>query len=270
MIFSSASTGTHEIHGDIWQRWVNVTAGITWAAFVIGFPTDDEQDFPQGGRVSYFEKQTMYWWPDTGVKMLRGKDVRVSYKGLVAWKSTGDKLFAPSDEAIVTIGTVTPLLYDTYQSGEYGSTDSGDYRTADVELYRGEPGGMDIATLVMEHDETDPRVYRRAVQYAVVAAAGTVSISVATLPPIGPLLALGAVEALAFASFELGNAVNDLLDSADDRIGTAVDYLTAKDMVLLADAASSTVKNAISYKFSTEHLTRENADYQVYYSVDVV
>jgi len=51
-IYWHPSTGAHEIHGDIRAKW----ASLGWEQSTLGYPTSDEVEAPDGGRISYFER----------------------------------------------------------------------------------------------------------------------------------------------------------------------------------------------------------------------
>ena len=68
-IYWSPTTGAHEIHGAIRDKW----ASLGWEAFVSGYPTSDETDTPDGvGRCSRFERGVIYWTPDNGAWEVHG------------------------------------------------------------------------------------------------------------------------------------------------------------------------------------------------------
>ena len=60
-IYSSASTGTHEVYGAILQAW----ASIGYENSALGLPTSGEKDVP-GGRRNNFEGGYIVWRPETG------------------------------------------------------------------------------------------------------------------------------------------------------------------------------------------------------------
>jgi uncharacterized protein with LGFP repeats len=62
-IDSSAATGTHEVHGAIYARYVSMGA----EASALGLPMSDERDTAgQAGRVNTFQRGAIYWSPATG------------------------------------------------------------------------------------------------------------------------------------------------------------------------------------------------------------
>lgn len=62
-IYWTPQTGAHEVHGDIRAEW----ARLGWERGRLGYPTSDEKDTPDGGRVSDFEGGNILWWPRRGV-----------------------------------------------------------------------------------------------------------------------------------------------------------------------------------------------------------
>lgn len=51
-IYWTATTGAHEVHGDIRERWKQ----MGWERSTLGYPTSDEHDAAGGGRISDFER----------------------------------------------------------------------------------------------------------------------------------------------------------------------------------------------------------------------
>lgn len=67
-IYWSPSTGAHEVHGAIKERW----AAIGWEKS-IGYPVTDETSTPDGiGRYNHFERGSVYWSPVTGAHEIYG------------------------------------------------------------------------------------------------------------------------------------------------------------------------------------------------------
>lgn len=62
-IYWTATTGAHEVHGAIRDKW----AAMGWELSPYGYPTSDEQDHPDGGRVSYFERGSIRWTNIKGI-----------------------------------------------------------------------------------------------------------------------------------------------------------------------------------------------------------
>jgi uncharacterized protein with LGFP repeats len=62
-IYWSATTGAHEVHGAIRDKW----ASLGWENSELGFPKSDEYAIPGGGRRSDFESNChIDWYPATG------------------------------------------------------------------------------------------------------------------------------------------------------------------------------------------------------------
>ncbi|MEJ7595482.1 MAG: hypothetical protein WKF77_28535 [Planctomycetaceae bacterium] len=155
MIYSTPATGAHEIHGDILGKWES----LGFERSFLGYPKTDEIDFPEGGRVSAFERGTIYWWPDTGAIELN--DVVVHYTGLVCFSETDSDQLSDSDEPYVVLGVVAPTGSSATRSKIYEDVDGGESRPDLLEVYRGKPGGLAFSVLLMEHDEDDPDKYKR-------------------------------------------------------------------------------------------------------------
>ncbi|PSN10248.1 hypothetical protein C7271_26285, partial [filamentous cyanobacterium CCP5] len=99
-IYWTPSTGAHEVHGAIRDKW----AELGWERSWLGYPITDEIEFPEGGRVSSFQHGTIYWWPDTGAIELN--DVVVHYTGIVCFGESNE--LSSSDEPYVVMGLNSP------------------------------------------------------------------------------------------------------------------------------------------------------------------
>jgi C1A family cysteine protease len=68
-IYWHPSTGAHEVHGAIWDKW----ASLRWETGSLGYPTTDEKKAPDGrGRYNHFQNGSIYWTPQTGAHEVRG------------------------------------------------------------------------------------------------------------------------------------------------------------------------------------------------------
>ena len=115
-IFWHPSTGANAVWGDIKVRWNE----LGWERSYLGYPTSDEVDFPDGGRVNAFQNGGIYWWPDTGAMDIN--DVVVHYTGLMCFKETGE--IDGTDEPYAIVGVVSPFGSGAYRSRTYASVDS--------------------------------------------------------------------------------------------------------------------------------------------------
>jgi uncharacterized protein with LGFP repeats len=223
-IFTS-SAGTFEVHGEIRDKLFEL--GVE----TVGFPTSDETDFPDGGRASHFTKAGIYWWPDTGPVFLKDDTVVVNYSGLLGVEEMDWDQGSNSDEPYVTVGAVAPRGGRTIQSSIYDDVDSGEGRSQVIEVYRGRPEGIDLSTVVMEHDFGDPNQTRAAVTVGV-------GIGMSALIGAGVVASDGAA---AFAAPVLWQAVPEIargIDGAlglgDDHVGSNTRFVSARDMIFTA------------------------------------
>ena len=68
-IFWTPSTGAHEVHGAIHQKW----SGLGLEQSPLGYPVTDETDCPDGvGRFNHFQRGSIYWTPTTGAHEVHG------------------------------------------------------------------------------------------------------------------------------------------------------------------------------------------------------
>lgn len=65
----------------------------------------------------------------------------------------------------------------------------------------------------------------------------------------------------------IGKAVNGLFGFGDDVVGSQTITLTGKDLLILASkAGNSTIKN-VGFKFATNNLLGQHANYKVYFGI---
>jgi LGFP repeat len=98
-IYWHPATGAFEVHGEIRNKW----AALGWEGSWLGYPTSDEIDFADAGRISQFQHGSIYFWPDTGAIDLG--DVAVRYRGLYCFGESNES--SSADEPYVVLGTVT-------------------------------------------------------------------------------------------------------------------------------------------------------------------
>ncbi len=67
MIYWSAATGAHEVHGAVLGEW----GSLGWERSFLGYPTSDESQ-AAGGRYSTFQGGAVYWSPATGAHEVHG------------------------------------------------------------------------------------------------------------------------------------------------------------------------------------------------------
>ena len=91
-IYWTPSTGAHEIHGDIYPKWVSLGAEQG-----LGYPVTDETATPDNiGRYNHFQKAaSIYWTPSTGahavVGAIREKWASLSYeRGFLGYPLTDE------------------------------------------------------------------------------------------------------------------------------------------------------------------------------------
>lgn len=261
MIYWSEPTGAHEVHGAILERWQELGFERSW----LGYPTSDEQPFPQDGRVSTFQNGSIYWWPDTGVIELR--EVVVHYTGLICFGETDWDQVSNDDEPYVLVGTVSPKGGGAVRSTVYTGVDAGESRPDLVEVYRGQPYGLTMTTVLMEHDEDDPNRYLEAIQGTARAAFEGIKLLIGLIPVAGPIIATVVSPFLGPLSGLVAGAVNSLLNLEDDWIGQADIVLSPKDMVVLAARVNNQNEKGVGFKLETPLFTGEGATYKVYFGI---
>lgn len=260
-IYWTPATGANAVWGDIRARW----AGMGWERSYLGYPTSDETEFPEGGRVNTFQNGGIYWWPDTGAIDLR--DVVVHYTGLHCFGETDWDQGSSADEPYVILGVATPLGEATTRSQIYGGVDAGESRPDLVEIYRGKPYGMTIGVVMMEHDWGDADRYMRDIQSHVAQARWSVVELLGLNGVVGPIVAAVAWPRLTALVPDLGGAVANLLGLGDDRIASANLTLSPRQMVLLAARTENSQFDGIGFKVDTPLLSGEGASYKAHFGL---
>jgi LGFP repeat len=251
---------THYVYGGIATRYDEIGGAESW----LGFPTSEEKDFVDGGRIQTFQHGDIYWWRDVGAIELN--EVVVNYAGLICYAETDNDLLSAADEPYVVLGVVAPGADLATRTPIYEGVDAGEGRPGLIELYRGKPNGIVLSALLLEHDDENPDRYKAAMASAVGAAAtgitGAIAATGGGVPIaaiVGPLL--GALVPV------ITEQLNTLLDLHDDTLGQQDKTLTAKELVVLAARTQNSTKHGVEYKVETPSFTREGSEYRVYYGV---
>ena len=253
------------VYGAIRDRWLELGGEGSY----LGYPVGDEVEFDEQGRASEFEHGGIYHWSDTGPIDLR--DVVVHYTGLRCFGETDadqfDFLTNKADEPYVLFALSTPKQNWTARTRIYENVDSGETRVAGIELYRGRPYGLVVGIALMEHDLGDPNKYLKTIQDALMKVHEIGTAALGLIPIVGPAVAAVAGPALGALMPEIGTALNEALDTGDDRIGTATVTLRARDMVLLAARTQNSQSGQIGFKVESPLISGDGASYKVYFGV---
>ena len=258
-IMWSPETGAQGIWGDIRRRW----AELGWERSYLGYPTSDESNFPDGGRVNAFQKGGIYWWSDTGALDLN--DVILHYTGLVCLRETGE--VSGADEPYVLFGVISPFSAAGFRSKTYSSVDSDTSRPDLMELFRGKPNGLIIDVTLMENDHGDPERFRRDIQAAMTAAHGAGTAALGLIPVVGGAIAAFVGPLIQKFIPDVAKALNSFLGLGDDKIGSERIVLTGKDLILLARRTNNSNYKNVGFKFSTNNLRGHNANYKIYFGL---
>lgn len=260
-IYWTPQTGAWEVHGAIRDKW----AELGWERSFLGYPITDETDFPEGGRVSVFERGAIYWWPDTGAIELN--DVVVHYTGVVCFGETDSDQLSPSDEPYVVMGVIDPTRTSAFRSRIYEGVDAGEGRPDLIEIYRGKPGGLTISVLLIERDYGNPDKYKEAMQSAVGTAFAGITALIAIIPVVGPVIAGIAGPILSVVAPTVGSELNRLLDTDDDLVGQTTLVITAKQLAVLASRTANSKEKDVGFKLATPLLTGHGASYKAYFDI---
>ena len=257
-----------EVHGLIAGKWREL-GGLTW-----GIPCTDQTNTPDGvGQYNHFNNDTasIYWTEQTGAHSVYGeirkRDVVVQFTGMHCFGETDSDQLSTGDEPYAIVGVTTPQVASTTRTRVYGGIDAGESCPDLVEVYRGRPYGINIASVVMEHDFGDPDKYKDEVQKAVAEAHEFGKQALGYIPAVGPLLAAAAGKFLDKYVPAVGAEVNNWLDSGDDRVGTSTLTLSARDMVLTAARTGNSEFDGIGFKAETDLISGLGASYKCYYGL---
>jgi hypothetical protein len=243
------------VYGSIGDRYSVMGGPNSW----LGFPTADEADFPDGGRVSTFDHGAIYWWQDVGAIEL--DQVVVQYTGLICFGETDWDQGSASDEPYVILGTVAPQGTTSNRSQIYERVNAIQGRSDSIEVYRGKPYGLALTALLMEHDDDNPDRYKAAMGGAVTAAFGALGTAAGVIAT--PVVAVAVAPLLAAIAPVVTESLNDLLDLRDDNLGQQTLTLSAKQMIVLAARTPDSVDYGVTSKLQTPLFTGEGSSYKV-------
>jgi uncharacterized membrane protein len=120
---------------------------------------------------------------------------------------------------------------------------------------------------LMEHDFGDPNKYKQAVEVAVQQASVGATTLLTLVPGVGPVLGPACGAILGALKGTIADALNDLLGTGDDALGTAQIHLSPKTMVVLAARTSNSTFKGIGFKADSDLFTGEGASYKLYFGV---
>ncbi|MDO6432717.1 hypothetical protein Q4E93_19075 [Flavitalea sp. BT771] len=260
-----SALGVYLVYGAIGQRYAELGGPNSW----LGWPLSDEQDFTDGGRASKFQNGSIYWWPDVGAIELG--EVSVRYAGMYCTTEMDWDQGSNSDEPYAIFGVIgaDQMHTATIRTTIYEDVDSGDSRPDNIELYRGEPEGLSISVLLMEHDDSDPDKYKEAVRAGVEQASKGVVLGIGQIPYVGDFLAPVAEAILKAAAPDITDAINSGLDLKDDVIDSRTFFISAKDMIRMTRVPVGN-QYGIFWHLASPLLTGGGAQYTVYFSMSAV
>jgi uncharacterized protein with LGFP repeats len=115
-IYWHPGSGAHETHGLIRSKW----ASLGWETSDLGYPISDELVAANGGRYSEFQGGRIYYHPNYGTYVVKGKIY-------INWADKGGPGgtygYPISDQYSVKVGTLLGIipLYETRQNFQYGT-----------------------------------------------------------------------------------------------------------------------------------------------------
>lgn len=261
-IYWTPETGAHAIYGDIRKLW----SELGWETSYLGYPTSDEQNFPEGGRANSFQHGDICWWPDTGAKHLG--DVVLHFTGFYCFRETGEDAGTGADETYAFLGVFTPVGQNRVTTRVYEGVNSNHSQPDSIELWRGRPYGMEINIHLMEHDFGDVSEDRKNMEEAFRMAHDEGVKALKGIPVVGPIVAVAADALLGKVVPELGGAFFDLFDLGDDTIGETNMRVSARDMVLTATRPEGNSEfHGIGYRIESPFLNGNGGSYKLYFGL---
>lgn len=237
----------------------------------LGWPTSDEQEFTEGGRVTTFERGAIYWWADTGAIELN--NIVVRYMGLYCFGETDNdqSVTSSADEPYVIFGVIppSPAVPSAPRTRIYEGVDARESREDNIELYRGPPYGLGLTTTLMEHDLGDPDKKRDLVKKGIEAAHNKGVEASASIPYVGPAVAIALKVLWELVGDDAVKVVNDTFNFEDDQIDVKSVYISGKQMVTLARAGRQNLKG-IEWQMDSPLLSGHGASYKAYFVIEAV
>ncbi|MEH7180937.1 hypothetical protein [Neobacillus vireti] len=91
--------------------------------------------------------------------------------------------------------------------------------TDEIELYRGKPWALFLTVLLKEHETEDPNKFKGALEASTRAGAGALTVVIAAIPKVGPILAALSAPILQEGAKMIAEELSGLLNLEDgDRI----------------------------------------------------
>ena len=175
-----------------------------------------------------------------------------------------------NDEPVFTFGVVPTVVESKrVEQRVYADIESGSSHPDSVELYRGRPLGAAFSTLLVEQDDGDPKRFRSVVESAVNSAGQKTTAALATVPAVGAALAIVAQIVSVVALPALTDALNSLLGSGDDTIGSAEMVVSPEDMIRMTRTDRQDFFG-IRAHLETPLLSGHGASYKAYFDVIAV
>jgi hypothetical protein len=265
-IYFNPAVGTFELHGAIRDKWATLGYERGW----LGYPTSDELDLPEGGRVNSFQNGCIYFWPDTGAIAL--KDVVVQYTGIHCF-GVADFKFSGSDNPYAAIGFVGPdnlprTISTRIYAGMPERTGIADF----ADLYRGRPRGMAISIALRGHGEGDVAGVRNAVSDALAKGGEALATAAARVPTVGPVLGPVTKAVADYLKDCIVDKINTFIEEnlglGERPLGSDLITVTLKQMVVLATRHEGNAQfNEIPWRFETALLDRFGASYKLYFNI---
>lgn len=245
-----------QVFGAIGERWLS-DGGILSP---LGFPTSDELNFDDGGKVRFFSGGAMYWWKDLGALPLPGNTVKLRYTGLNCFAIT-DGPGADDPHLVLNVSSPQPSL--TLRTDVYPDIVPGRHTRDDLLLYQGPPAGLSVHAIMMERDHGDPDKYRDAVKEFYEEARPRIAGALMTIPPpVGPVLGVAAEATLRAFKGEIVDFLNGLFGTGDDRLGDDLIVLSPRQIVHAAATASMQQEGGVDFTFQSRLFEGRGSSYK--------
>lgn len=233
--------GKHNVYGAIARRY----AQLGGATGKLGAPISSEEDYGDGeGRVTRFERGTLYWWPDTGA--FEGRPISIIFKGFHCYAESDNDQSSAADEPYFIFASYGPNGQNggATRSKIFENVDAGEEHAASVIAYSGGVDRVVLGASVWEYDFGDPEKYKKEIS-AAAKAAGQAAGSY-----FGPA---GSAVAGEIAS-AIGGAFSDFLDTGDELVDHKEFIYSARDLLRLSQLPKQVSGGGITYSFQSELL----------------
>lgn len=260
------------IYGAIGDKFIKSGGPTGW----LGWPTAEEQAFPEGGRAVSFQNGGIYYWPDTGA--IEMGNVIVRFAGLYAFGETDNDMgsaadptgeFKDGDEPYLVFNVLggQPPVPTVAKSQIYKHVRPKNARPDNLELYRGPPFGVGINTTLFEEDLGDASKMRDKIKQGVEAAHHAGAGAALAIPVVG--VAVAALLEAGWAEYgeDVKKFIADRFGLEDDNLDSESVFISAKQMIMLSQKPRNE-EHGIGWHVNTPLFSGEGGSWMAYFNVE--